>query len=65
MKAREFREKNVSDLNKDLLDLLREQFKLRLQKANDQLSRHTQLKSVRRDIARIKTVLNEKKGKAA
>ncbi len=65
MKAREFREKNVSDLNKDLLDLLREQFKLRLQKANEQLSRHTQLKSVRRDIARIKTVLNEKKGKAA
>ena len=62
MKARELRDKNVKDLNKDVVDLLREQFKLRLQKANDQLSRHTQLKSVRRDIARLKTVLNEKKG---
>ena len=61
MKARELRDKNVKDLNKDVVDLLREQFKLRLQKANDQLSRHTQLKSVRRDIARLKTVLNEKK----
>ena len=65
MKARELREKNVNDLVKDRLDLLREQFKLRLQKANDQLSRHTQLKSVRRDIARVKTVLNEKKGSPA
>jgi len=62
MKARDLRVKNVKDLNKELLDLLREQFKLRLQKANDQLSRHTQLKSVRRDIARVKTVLNEKIG---
>lgn len=62
MKARELRDKDVKALNKELLDLLREQFKLRLQKANDQLSRHTQLKGVRRDIARVKTVLNEKKG---
>jgi ribosomal protein L29 len=35
MKARDLRVKNVKDLNKELLDLLREQFKLRLQKAND------------------------------
>jgi len=61
MKARELREKSVEELNKERLELLREHFNLRLQKANDQLNRHTQLKSVRRDIARVKTVLNEKR----
>jgi len=61
MKARELREKSVDELNKERLELLREHFNLRLQKANDQLNRHTQLKSVRRDIARVKTVLNEKR----
>lgn len=59
MKARELRQKSVDELKKELLDLLREHFNLRLQKANDQLNRHTQLKSVRRNIARVKTVLNE------
>jgi large subunit ribosomal protein L29 len=52
-------------LKKELLELLREQFNLRMQKANDQLNRHTQLKKVRRDIARVKTILNEKKGSMA
>lgn len=61
MKARELREKSIEELNEELLDLLREQFNLRMQKANDQLNRHTQLKNARRDIARVKTVLNEKK----
>jgi large subunit ribosomal protein L29 len=61
MKAKELREKTPEQLNSDLLDLLREHFNLRLQKANDELNRHTQLRSVRRDIARIKTILNEKK----
>ncbi|KHD08988.1 50S ribosomal protein L29 [Candidatus Thiomargarita nelsonii] len=61
MKARELREKSVDELNKERLELLREHFNLRLQKANDQLNRHTQLKSVQRDIARVKTVLNEKR----
>ncbi len=64
MKARELREKNPDELNQELLDLLREQFNLRMQKANDQLNRHTQLKSVRHAIARVKTVLKEK-GKPA
>ncbi len=64
MKAKELREKNSDELNQELLELLREQFKLRLQKANDQLNRHTQLKSVRHEIARVKTVLKEK-GKSA
>lgn len=65
MNASELREKSVDELSKDLLDLLREQFNLRMQKASGQLSRHSQFKVVRRDIARIKTILNEKKGSAA
>lgn len=65
MKAKDLREKNINELNKERLELLREQFNLRMQKANDQLNRHTQLKNVRRDIARVKTVLNEKKGSIA
>ncbi len=61
MKAKELREKTPEQLNSDLLELLREHFNLRLQKANDELNRHTQLKSVRRDIARVKTILTEKR----
>lgn len=61
MRAGELREKNGEALQQDLLDLLREQFNLRMQRANNQLGRHTQLKQVRRDIARVKTVLNEKR----
>jgi large subunit ribosomal protein L29 len=61
MKAKELREKNIEELNGELLGLLREQFNLRMQKANDQLNRHTQLKNVRRDIARVKTVQAEKR----
>jgi large subunit ribosomal protein L29 len=60
MKASELCEKNSEELKKDLLGLLREQFNLRVQKANGQLNRHSQIRSIRRDIARIKTVLNEK-----
>jgi large subunit ribosomal protein L29 len=65
MTAKELREKSSDDLKKELLDLLREQFNLRMQKANEQLNRHTQLRSVRRNIARVKTILNEKKGSLA
>ncbi|EDN70861.1 Ribosomal protein L29 [Beggiatoa sp. PS] len=61
MKAKELRDKSTAELDKESLLLQREHFNLRLQKANGQLSRHTQLKQVRRDIARIKTILNEKK----
>ncbi len=61
MKAKELREKNIEELNGELLGLLREQFNLRMQKANDQLNRHTQLKNVRRDIARVNTVQAEKR----
>lgn len=61
MKAIELRLKSLEELKKELLELLREYFNLRMQKVNEQLSRHTQLGRVRRDIARVKTVLKEKK----
>ncbi|BAP54601.1 50S ribosomal protein L29 [Thioploca ingrica] len=61
MKAKELRAKPVGELNQQLLELLREQFNLRMQKAHEQLNRHTQLKSIRRDIARVQTILNEKR----
>ncbi|RKZ40700.1 MAG: 50S ribosomal protein L29 [Gammaproteobacteria bacterium] len=61
MKANEFRKKSTKDLKKERIELLREHFNLRMQKVNEQLSRHTQLKMVKRDIARINTILKEKK----
>lgn len=64
MKASDIKQKGVDELNKELVDLLREQFNLRMQKGTGQLSQPHRMKVVRRDIARIKTVLNEKAGKA-
>lgn len=60
MKASELREKDLDKLQEDLLALRREQFNLRMQQGVGQLNRHTQLKSVRRDIARVKMVMSEK-----
>ena len=60
MKAAELREKSQDDLNRELLELMREQFNLRMQKGSGQLSRPSDVKRVRRDIARIKTILTEK-----
>lgn len=60
MNASELREKSADELRMELDGLLREQFNLRMQKGTGQLSRPDQVKKVRRDIARIKTVLNEK-----
>jgi len=60
MKASELREKSVEELKKELLGLLREQFNLRMQRGTGQLSRPHQFGLVRRNIARIKTLLNEK-----
>lgn len=62
MKAQDLREKNVEELNEELLNLLREQFNLRMQAATGQLQQTHTLKAVRRDIARVKTVLTEKAG---
>lgn len=59
MEAQELRSKSVDELNAELLALRREQFNLRMQQATGELTQHTQHRRVRRDIARIKTVLNE------
>ena len=63
MKASELREKGVDELNKELLDLLKAQFGLRMQIATQQLTNHSQIGKVRRDIARVRTVLREKAAK--
>ena len=64
MNASELRDKNVAELNQELLDLLREQFNLRMQQATGQLAKPHLVCVVRKNIARVKTVLNEKAGGA-
>jgi len=59
MKAQELRSLSRDDLQERLLELLKEQFNLRMQQRTGQLSRPSQVKVVRRDISRIKTVLGE------
>ncbi len=59
MKATELRKITAEELHKQMMDLLREQFNLRMQRGSGQLSKPSQMKSVRRDIARIKTVMAE------
>jgi large subunit ribosomal protein L29 len=59
MEASELRKKSVDELNEELLALRREQFNLRMQKATGELNQHHEHRRVRRDIARIKTVINE------
>jgi len=61
MKATELREKSVEQLNEQLLDLLRDQFNLRMQKATGQLTQTHLLSQTKRDIARVKTVLKQQK----
>jgi large subunit ribosomal protein L29 len=61
MKASEIRQKSVEDMTQELGALHKEQFSLRMQNATGQLTRSSEMRRVRRDIARIKTVLNEKK----
>jgi large subunit ribosomal protein L29 len=60
MKANELRQKNDADLTKELLDLRKAQFSLRMQLATQQLNNSSQLGKVRKDIARIKTIQREK-----
>ncbi|NOQ36107.1 MAG: 50S ribosomal protein L29 [Methylococcaceae bacterium] len=59
MIASELRQKTKEELNTILLELSREQFNLRMQKGTGQLSKSDQVKKVRRDIARVHTILNE------
>nr|VFJ69368.1 MAG: large subunit ribosomal protein L29 [Candidatus Kentron sp. FW] len=60
MRAIELREKNDEELKEELLGLDREAFNLRMQAGSGQLLRYSQFKIVRRSIARIKTIINER-----
>jgi large subunit ribosomal protein L29 len=63
-RKRDLREKSPADLATELNALLKEQFGLRMQKATQQLTNNAKLLRVRRDIARVKTLLNQKAGQA-
>ena len=63
MKASELRAKNGEDLTKELNELLKAQFGLRMQHATQQLTNISQIKKLRRDIARVRTVMKEKTAK--
>jgi large subunit ribosomal protein L29 len=65
MKATELRAKSVDELNNELIELRRAQFSLRMQAATQQLNKVDQLRKVRRDVARVRTVLTEKQNAAA
>lgn len=62
MKATELREKDEQSLKTELIELRKEQFKLRMQYSMGQSTRNHDFPRIRKDIARIKTVLNEKSG---
>ncbi|GMR08037.1 MAG: 50S ribosomal protein L29 [Gammaproteobacteria bacterium] len=65
MKASELRQKSAEDLQQELLELLKEQFNLRMQRGTGQLARPHRMKQVRREIARINTVMTEKMSAAS
>jgi large subunit ribosomal protein L29 len=60
MEAKELRAKNDAALQTELRELLKAQFSARMQRATQQLQNHTQLRKLRRDIARVRTVMTEK-----
>jgi large subunit ribosomal protein L29 len=60
MKASEFKAKSVADLQAELLSLTKAQFGMRMQVATQQMTNTSEFRKVRRDVARIKTVLTEK-----
>jgi len=61
MKASDLRQKKPEELNTELLESLKEQFVLRMQQSSGQLNRPSEMKKVRKKIARIKTIMNEMK----
>jgi len=63
MRASELKEKSIEELNAELLGLLREQFNYRMQSSTGQLAQTHLLRTVRRNIARVKTIITEKAGK--
>ena len=60
MKTSELRTKDIAALQKEVSDLLKAHFGLRMQRATQQLTNHTQLGNTRRDVARVKTIIAEK-----
>jgi large subunit ribosomal protein L29 len=60
MKASELKSKSADELTRELQSLLRAQFNLRMQKATQQLNNTSQIRKVRRDIARVRTIMNQK-----
>jgi large subunit ribosomal protein L29 len=64
MKAQELRNKKVDELQDELVSLLKEQFNLSMQRGMGEMPRTHQLKRVRKDIARVKTIMNEKERQA-
>lgn len=62
MKANELRRQSVEDLHKHLLELRKEQFNLRMQQGVNRLEKPSRMREVRREIARLKTVMGERKG---
>lgn len=60
MKVSELKEKSLSELNMELISLLRVQFSLRMQLATQQLSDTSRMKIIRKDIARVKTIMTQK-----
>ncbi len=65
MDARELRDKTPDQLREELANLKKEAFNLRFQQATGQLENTARMRSVRRDVARVLTVLNEKAAAAA
>jgi large subunit ribosomal protein L29 len=63
VKASDLRTKNPAELQQELNELLKAQFGLRMQVATQQLANNSQIKKVRRDVARVRTLLNEKKAR--
>jgi large subunit ribosomal protein L29 len=63
MEAKELRTKDAKGLAEELRQLLKARFSARMQKATQQLQNHTQLRKLRRDIARVHTVMAEKAAK--
>ena len=62
MRAKNLHDKSVEQLNEELVSLLKAQFGLRMQAATNQLQKSSELKKVRREIARVKTILGQKVG---
>ena len=62
MKANELRSKTDAELGEELMSLRKAAFNLRVQQATGQLNRPSEVKQVRREIARVKTIINERRG---